>query len=226
MKFSMVVAISLGVLAASARADEKAAPKAAAPDSKDVRQKASYGYGWLFGKQLVNQKMDFDSEIFIQGLKDAFAKKPGQYSDAEIEEAMRAHNQEIVEKKAKEGEVFLAENKKKPDVKTLPSGLQYKVIKQGTGKTPKATDTVSVNYTGRLVDNSVFDSSANSGGPASFEVGKVIPGFAEALQLMTPGSKWEIYIPSKLAYGANPRPGGPIGPNAALIFEVELLNVK
>jgi len=124
------------------------------------------------------------------------------------------------------GEEFLKENAKKEGVKTLPSGLQYKVIKEGEGKSPKATDTVSVHYRGTLLDGTEFDSSIKRGEPAEFPVNGVIKGWTEALQLMKQGAKWMLYIPANLAYGARGTPGGPIGPNETLIFEVELLKVK
>ena len=124
------------------------------------------------------------------------------------------------------GEEFLKENEKKEGVKTLPSGLQYKVLKEGEGKSPKATDTVSVHYRGTLLDGTEFDSSTKRGEPAEFPVNRVIKGWTEALQLMKEGAKWMLYIPASLAYGERGTPGGPIGPNETLIFEVELLKVK
>jgi FKBP-type peptidyl-prolyl cis-trans isomerase FklB len=226
MKFSMVAVVSLGVVAASALADEKAAPGAADPALKDVRQKASYGLGVSIGKSLTTQAADIDPELFSQGLKDALGKKTPRMTDQQIQEALNAYQQELVAKKSQEGETFLAENKKKAGVTTLPSGLQYKVLKAGAGKVPKATDTVSVNYEGRLIDNTVFDSSAKTGAPVSFPVGGVIKGFSEALQLMKTGSKWQLYIPSSLAYGPNPPPGSKITPNSPRIFDLELVEVK
>jgi FKBP-type peptidyl-prolyl cis-trans isomerase FklB len=128
------------------------------------------------------------------------------------------------EKNKKEGEAFLAENKKKDGVKTLPSGLQYKVLAEGKGKTPKATDTVTVHYRGTLTDGTEFDSSYKRNQPASFPVNGVIKGWTEALQLMKEGSKWQLFIPASLAYGEPGRPGIP--PNSVLIFDVELISVK
>ena len=130
----------------------------------------------------------------------------------------------LAEKNAKEGEAFFAENKKKEGIVTLPSGLQYKVIKEGDGPTPKATDTVSVNYKGTFIDGTEFDSSYKRNQPATFKVKGVIPGWVEALQLMKVGSKWQIFIPASLAYG-DKGAGNVIGPNATLIFEVELLSI-
>ena len=126
---------------------------------------------------------------------------------------------------AAKGETYLKENAKKEGVKTLPSGLQYKVVKEGSGKSPKATDTVSVHYRGTLIDGTEFDSSIKRGEPAEFPVNRVIKGWTEALQLMKEGDKWMLYIPSHLAYGERGA-GGAIGPNETLIFEVELLKVK
>jgi FKBP-type peptidyl-prolyl cis-trans isomerase FklB len=134
-------------------------------------------------------------------------------------------NKILVEKNKKEGEIFLAENKKKEGVVTLPSGLQYKVIKEGTGETPKLTDTVTVNYSGTLIEGTEFDSSYRRGQPATFPVKGVIAGWTEALQLMKVGSKWQLFIPSNLAYGERGA-GRDIGPNTTLIFDVELLSIK
>ena len=129
------------------------------------------------------------------------------------------------EKNKKEGEIFLETNKKKEGVQTLPSGLQYKVLKAGAGKKPTATDTVTVHYRGTLIDGKEFDSSYRRGKPATFPVNGVIPGWTEALQLMEEGAKWELFIPSNLAYGERSA-GGDIGPNATLIFEVELISIE
>jgi FKBP-type peptidyl-prolyl cis-trans isomerase FklB len=137
------------------------------------------------------------------------------------EEAMK----KAAEKNKKDGAAFLAENKKKEGVVTLPSGLQYKIITQGTGNTPKATDTVTVNYRGSLVDGTEFDSSYKRGQPATFPVNGVIKGWTEALQLMKEGAKWQLFIPSDLAYGEKGA-GNVIGPNATLIFDVELISAK
>jgi FKBP-type peptidyl-prolyl cis-trans isomerase FklB len=140
---------------------------------------------------------------------------------AKQQEKMRV----LAEKNKKEGESFLAENKKKDGVITLASGLQYKIIKNGGGKMPKATDSVTVNYRGTLIDGTEFDSSIKRGQPATFQVSGVIPGWTEALQLMREGSKWQLFIPSNLAYGERGA-GGSIGPNAVLIFEVELISIN
>ncbi len=219
--------LGLGMNLATAQ-DPKgaAATKGADSDFKDLRQKASYGLGVRVGKSLLSQSADIDTALFARGLTEALEGKPSKLTDQQIQDTLVAFQKEMIEKKSKEGETFLAENKKKPGVKTLESGLQYKVLKDGTGKVPKATDNVTVNYEGRLIDNTVFDSSANHGGPASFQVGGVIKGFSEALQHMKAGSKWQVYIPAGLAYGASPPPGSKITPNAPLIFDLELVEVK
>lgn len=144
---------------------------------------------------------------------------------AELEKKQRAAAEEAGKQNKEAGEAFLAENGKRVEVKTTPSGLQYEVLKEGDGPMPEATDQVEVHYTGKLIDGTVFDSSVDRGVPATFGVTQVIPGWVEALQLMKAGSKWRLFIPSNLAYGPNGAPGSPIGPNSTLIFDVELLKV-
>ncbi len=143
----------------------------------------------------------------------------------ELEKKQRVAAEELGKQNLELGEKYLAENGKRPDVNTLPSGLQYEVITDGDGPMPEATDQVEVHYTGKLIDGTVFDSSVDRGVPATFGVTQVIPGWVEALQLMKAGSKWRLFIPSNLAYGPNGAPGSPIGPNATLVFDVELLKV-
>lgn len=129
------------------------------------------------------------------------------------------------EENLKAGEAFLLENGKRAEVKTTPTGLQYEVLAEGDGPMPSATDQVEVHYTGKLLDGTVFDSSVDRGMPATFGVNQVIPGWVEALQMMKAGSKWRLFIPSNLAYGPTGTPGGPIGPNSTLLFDVELIKV-
>lgn len=143
----------------------------------------------------------------------------------EMEKKQRAAAEELGKANAAAGEAFLAENGKRVEVKTTPSGLQYEVLTEGDGPRPEANYQVEVHYTGKLIDGTVFDSSVDRGMPATFGVTQVIPGWVEALQLMKAGSKWRLFIPSNLAYGPNGAPGSPIGPNATLIFDVELLKV-
>lgn len=219
-------------------ADEKDKKEAgASAELKDTRQKASYGIGLSIGKSFKGQSADLDPDLVARGIKDGLSGGKALLSDTQIEEAVQDFRKDLVSKQAeaakglgdknkKEGEKFLAENKKKEGVVTTKSGLQYKVLKKGTGKTPKKSDKVTTHYEGTLIDGTVFDSSIKRGEPASFRVEGVIAGWTEALQLMKVGDKWQLFIPADLAYGENPRPGGPIGPNAALIFEIELLDIE
>lgn len=143
----------------------------------------------------------------------------------QLQQKQQEENAKMADINAAAGEQFLLENGKRAEVHTTPSGLQYEIVKQGDGPRPTAGDSVTVHYTGKLIDGTVFDSSEERGMPATFGVTQVIPGWVEALQLMKAGSKWRLFIPSNLAYGPNGAPGSPIGPNATLIFDVELLKV-
>lgn len=205
------------------------------PDLTNPKQRISYSIGADIGGNLKRQDIEVDPKAFAAGLADAIAGKLS-LTEAEMRETLNKFRSEMMEKaqakqkesgdkNVKEGEDFLAANAKKEGVKTLPSGLQYKVIKSGTGKTPKATDTVKTHYHGTLIDGTVFDSSVERKEPVSFPVNGVIAGWTEALQLMKEGDKWQLFIPSKLAYGERGA-GAKIGPNAALVFEVELLSVE
>ena len=207
-----------------------------APALKTDREKQSYAVGVEMGNNIKRQGVDLDGNLIAQGIKDALAGGTMRLTEAEVKETVMAFQKDLMAKqqaihkaagdKAKaEGEAFLAANAKKSDVATLPSGLQYKVVTEGTGAMPKASDTVTVNYRGKLVDGTEFDSSYARNEPATFPVHGVIPGWTEALQLMKVGSKWELYIPASLAYGERGA-GGKIPANAALIFEVELLGIK
>jgi FKBP-type peptidyl-prolyl cis-trans isomerase FklB len=201
------------------------------PQLKDQKDKVSYSIGMQIGFNLGRQKVDINPDILAAGIKDAIAGKPQLTPDqvkdimAQFEKDVEQKQKQLAEKNKTEGAKFLEDNKKKPGVKTTASGLQYKVEKEGTGSQPKATDMVTVNYRGTLIDGTEFDSSYKRGQPATFPVNGVIKGWTEALQLMKPGSKYQLFIPSNLAYGE--RAMGPdIGPNATLIFEVELQEVK
>jgi FKBP-type peptidyl-prolyl cis-trans isomerase FklB len=203
---------------------------------KDQKDKISYSIGINIGKNLKRQSVEVNPDILLQGIKDVLAGGKTLMTEQEVNETMmnfqkdmmakqQARMKELGEKNKKEGEAFLAENKKKEGVITLPSGLQYKVMKEGDGKTPIVNDVVTVHYRGTLIDGKEFDSSYTRGQPASFPVKGVIPGFSEALQLMKTGSKWQLFIPSNLAYGERGA-GDEIGPNAALIFDIELISIK
>jgi FKBP-type peptidyl-prolyl cis-trans isomerase FklB len=201
------------------------------------KQKASYAIGMNIGKTMKKDGVDIDTTILARGMRDAIAGNKPLLTDDEAKAALtelQASMQKQQETKSKAaallnkkaGDAFLAANKTKEGIVTLPSGLQYKIIKQGTGPKPTAADTVVCNYKGTLIDNTEFDSSYKRGQPASFPVGQVIKGWTEALQLMPVGSQWELFVPPDLGYGERGTPGGPIGPDSTLIFQVELLSIK
>lgn len=200
------------------------------------KQKLSYAIGMTIGEGMKKDAPDIDTAIVMQALKDALAGGKLLMTDEEAKGVMNSFRAEMIKKKQAEelrlsetnkqaGEKFLAENKAREGVVTLPDGLQYKIIKQGTGPKPTASDTVVTNYRGTLIDGTEFDSSYKRGQPATFPVGQVIKGWTEALQLMPVGSKWELYVPADLAYGQR-SPGPEIGPNSTLIFDVELLSIE
>jgi FKBP-type peptidyl-prolyl cis-trans isomerase FklB len=202
-----------------------------------TKQKASYAIGMNWGTGLHRQGIDVDNPALIQGMKDALAGGKTLLTEDEARSALMQLQKEMQEKQQakaaqegeankKEGDAFLAANKTKEGVVTLPSGLQYKILTPGTGPKPTASDSVVCNYKGTLINGSEFDSSYKRGEPATFPVTGVIKGWTEALQLMPVGSKWQLFIPPDLAYGPRGTPGGPIGPNATLIFEVELISIK
>jgi FKBP-type peptidyl-prolyl cis-trans isomerase FklB len=192
-------------------------------------EKFSYALGLSISANLIQSGVkQIHPEAFISALKDVFAGVEPQVSpeDAnQILEAFMAQSQEgDAAKNLEEGLAFLAENAKKDEVTELPSGLQYEILKEGDGDMPTANDQVKCHYHGTLIDGTVFDSSVQRGEPATFPVNGVIQGWVEALQLMSVGSKWKLYVPSELAYG-NRGAGGAIGPNSTLVFEVELLDI-
>lgn len=230
MKSYLVSGLACGLVIAAASAVEKS-------ELTTPQQRTSYSLGANIGGNLKRQvaDLDLDAKMLAAGVADALAGKSA-LSETEIEEVLGAFQKEMQgkaqarqkaesEANARKGEAFLAANAKKDGVKTTASGLQYKVLKTGTGKSPKATDIVKVHYHGTLIDGTVFDSSVQRGEPVSFPVEGVIPGWVEALQLMKEGDKWQLVIPAKLAYGEQGA-GGPIGPNSTLIFEVELLTIE
>jgi FKBP-type peptidyl-prolyl cis-trans isomerase len=202
------------------------------------KQKNSYALGMSIGLGFQKQGIDkeIDTSLVVRGLRDAVGGTKTAMTEDEMKaalQALRTEWQSAQEAKAheagaahrKEGEAFLAENKSKDGVKVLPDGLQYKVLTEGNGPKPAASDTVTVNYRGTLINGKEFDSSYKRGQPATFPVTGVIKGWTEALQLMPVGSKWQLFIPADLAYGDNPRPGGDITPGDTLIFEVELISI-
>ena len=201
----------------------------------DQKSRVSYAIGLNIGHGFKSQELDVDPDLVARAIKDAFTGQPELLTDAEAKQTLMAFQQEFratqMKKRAEQGvknkaagEAFLATNKTQAGVQTLPDGLQYVVITNGTGATPVAGDTVTVNYRGTLIDGTEFDSSYKRGQPAQFPVTGVIHGWTEALEKMTVGSKWKLFVPSELAYGEQGNRGIP--PNSTLIFEVELLDAK
>jgi len=221
------------------------AKKPAAPFTlKTDKDKLSYAIGMDLAKGLHQQGVEVDPAVLARGLKDSLAGQKTLLTDQEEQATLTALRTELRKKQQemreqamqaqklageankKEGDAFLAENKTKDGIVTLPSGLEYKILKEGDGPKPAASDSVVCNYRGTLINGSEFDSSYKRGQPATFGVRQVIKGWTEALQLMPVGSKWQLFIPGELAYGERGTPGGPIGPNSTLIFEVELLSIQ
>ncbi|CAN5215315.1 macrophage infectivity potentiator Mip [soil metagenome] len=203
---------------------------------KDERDKVSYSIGLDIGSTFKKQNMDINPDTLLRGLKDGASDSKPLLNEAEVKATMEAFSKSMREKQATiqreqgaknlaAGEKFLEENKGKEGVKTTASGLQYKVVTEGKGESPKAADTVSVHYRGTLTSGKEFDSSHSRNAPAVFPVNGVIPGWTEGLQLMKQGSKFQFVIPPKLAYGERGA-GGEIGPNETLLFDVELLEVN
>jgi FKBP-type peptidyl-prolyl cis-trans isomerase FklB len=215
----------------------QAAAKAKPPFTlKTQKDKTSYAMGMNVGTGLRKQSIDIDPAILARGLRDAFSNGKTLLTEEEaravltqLQTDLRKKQQEVAqqagEANKKQGLAFLEANKTKEGVVALPSGLQYKVLQEGTGPKPTATDSVVCNYRGTLLDNTEFDSSYKRGQPATFPVTGVIKGWTEALQLMPVGSKWQLFVPAELAYGDRGA-GAQIGPNATLIFEVELLSIQ
>jgi FKBP-type peptidyl-prolyl cis-trans isomerase FklB len=220
-------------------AKARKAPAAKSPTSLALttpKDKFSYALGMNLGTSLNRQSVPVDPNIVLRGLKDSLAGGKTLLTDdqakaalTEVQNQLRQKQQEQMqaagEANKREGEAFLAANKSKEGIVSLPSGLQYKILTPGTGSKPTAADTVVCNYRGTLLSGAEFDSSYKRGQPATFSVGGVIKGWTEALPLMPVGSKWQLFIPAELAYGER-APGPEIGPNATLIFEVELLSIQ
>lgn len=209
---------------------------ASTTELKTTEDKVSYSIGSDLGANLKKQGIAINPNAFAKGVEDGMRGGPLLMTEEEMKKVLGDFEKEMMDKRTNEmnkqaeenkqkGEAFLKQNKAKEGVVTLPSGLQYKIIKSGTGAKPTKEDTVTVEYTGRLLNGEVFDSTEKAGKPVSFKLTQVIPGWTEALQLMPAGSTWEVYIPSKLAYGSR-NVGGAIGPNETLIFNVHLLEVK
>ena len=213
--------------------EKKVVPEGKLDTSKN---RISYTIGVNIGQDFKSQKMDIDADVLLMGLKDSLAGKELQLTEEEMVSEIQAFQQEmqarmaaemeaLVAKNRADGEAFLAENATREGVVVTESGLQYKVLEPGEGDSPQASDVVTVHYRGTLIDGTQFDSSYDRGQPATFPVSGVIAGWTEALQLMKPGSKWQLFIPSDLAYGERGA-GQDIGPNATLLFDVELVSVE
>ncbi len=213
--------------------DQKAQEQGPLPTQKE---KLSYALGMDLGSQLGKQSVDVDPDVFARGLKDALTHGKTLMTEEDARVLITSLQKELMtkqvaagkalgEKNSKEGAAFLAENGKKPGVITLPSGLQYKALKTGDGPKPGAGDTVVCHYRGTLIDGKEFDSSYRRNEPATLPLNKLIKGWSEALQMMPVGSKWQLFIPPQLAYGERGA-GADIGPNATLVFEVELISIN
>src|SRR5215203_1009078 len=211
------------------------AQPSAAGKPESLLDRASYIIGLNLGKSLKTNEIQANTDLVVKGLRDGLSGAQALLTDEEMQTAMQSFQQQVAqqqeakqkvvgEKNKTEGEAFLAKNKARKEVKTTASGLQYEVLTEGTGAAPKATDTVTVNYKGTLMDGTTFDSSYDRGQPATFVLNQVIPGWTEGVQLMKVGSKYKFYIPSALGYGERGA-GGTIGPNAPLVFEVELVSI-
>lgn len=227
------VAIALFSLVACGQENPEGALPALA--YKTTLDQASYGIGINIGQNLKEDGLEINVDALAQGIKDVLTNVKPRLDQAQLAAALQAFQQEMEaksaargkvegEKNLREGKAYLAANRAKQGVVTLPSGLQYIVLTEGNGPKPKLTDTVRTHYHGTLVDGTVFDSSVERKEPATFPVGRVIRGWTEALQLMNVGSKWRLFVPSELAYG--PQGQGPIAPHAVLVFEVELLGIE
>ncbi|MDB6126015.1 MAG: FKBP-type peptidyl-prolyl cis-trans isomerase [Pedosphaera sp.] len=237
--------LGLGLLACAVQAEDKKADDKQSP-LKSEKEKLSYAIGMNYGGglkgQLKRQEVDIDSDLLAKGFKDALSGGTTLLTEEQSKEILTAATKEIqakqmekrkqeeekrkveAEKNKKEGAAFLAANKTKPGIIELPSGLQYKVIAEGKGESPKPTDQVTANYRGTLIDGTEFDSSYARKEPVPFAVAGVIKGWTEALQLMNPGAKWQLFVPAELAYGDMGRPKIPAG--STLIFEIELVSVN
>ena len=252
MKFRTLFSLCLilAVLAAFPAAQQPAAQQPAAPPAPaqpadqpaakpspypNLMDKISYVIGWTMGSNFRKDSIEINTDVLLAGLKDGMGNIPSAIPETEAREAMAAIQQQLQAKAMEEqkqlsgknresGAAFLEANKIKAGVQITASGLQYKIITEGTGVVPKETDTVMVNYRGTLVDGKEFDSSYKRGEPAKFPVSGLIPGVSEALRLMKVGSKWEIYVPADLAYG-DQQAGPDIGPGSTLIFELEMLSI-
>jgi FKBP-type peptidyl-prolyl cis-trans isomerase FklB len=229
VKHILAAIVSIALLSGICIAAEKV-------EIKDQKDKESYSLGYQFGTSLKMQGVDINLDVYTSAIRDALSGKQPQMSSEEMQSTIMAIRQRVAEVQQKalkeqgdknlaEGKAFLTANAKKEGVKTLPSGLQYKVLTEGKGKTPKKSDTVTVHYRGTFMNGTEFDSSISRGQPATFKVDGVIPGWTEVLQLMKEGAKWQIFVPAELAYGERGMPPR-IPPQSTLVFDVELISVQ
>lgn len=229
MKIKLVAAAAMGMMITSTMATAAGAALSTETD------KLSYSIGSDLGKNFKRQSIEINPTVMAQGIADGLSGKT-KMTEEQMKDVLTKFQKDIMAKRAADmtkkaaenkeiGTKFLSENKAKSGIVTLASGLQYKVIKNGSGQKPSKEDMVTVEYTGHLINGEVFDSTSKTGKPATFKLSQVIPGWVEALQLMPAGSTWEIYVPASLAYGER-SVGGPIGPNETLIFNIHLISVE
>jgi FKBP-type peptidyl-prolyl cis-trans isomerase FklB len=229
MNRKLAIGVVVGFLAAQFFAEHSAAQEKTPKklELKTTRDKAAYSIGAVSARQMRRladgQGLGLDYEVVLRGFREAISGVKPALSDEDMDAAVQALQDEVAERNATAGEAFLAANKSKPGVKVTASGLQIKPLKKGTGRRPNANDVVVVHYRGKSIDGKEFESSYTAGQPATLPVQGVIAGWSEALKLMEVGSKWEIYVPSDLAYG--PVAQGVIGPNSTLVFELELVDI-
>ncbi len=221
MKTRLLVAISLCIATVGASAGE------ATPKTDD--EKFSYAIGYQIAESVKRQGMEVDVDSLIQAIRDDLTGTPLRISQPEMQAAVVAYQQkkfeELSDKNQKAGKKYLAANKKKPGIVELPSGLQYRIVEEGSGEKPVSSDTVKVHYRGTLIDGTEFDSSYARGEPVTFQVANIINGWQQALILMSEGAKWQVFIPPTLAYGSGGA-GQNIGPNETLVFEIELVSIE
>lgn len=242
IKKNSIIAVVLSaaftiILTAGCNTGQESGSEAPEANLSTNMDSVSYGIGYLNGQSMRQQGMDdIEAEAFVAGLSQAMNENDPQIPQTEINQLLQQYQMKAQQKAQQmkkeeaqanfeEGQSFLAENKNKEGVQVTDSGLQYKVLEEGSGPSPSAKDSVTVHYEGTLIDGTVFDSSYERGQPVSFPLNGVIPGWTEGVQLMKEGATYRFFIPGDLAYGMNPRPGGPIGPNETLIFKVELIEV-
>lgn len=221
MKTRLLVAISLCIATVGASAGE------ATPKTDD--EKFSYAIGYQIAESVKRQGMEVDVDSLIQAIRDDLTGTPLRISQPEMQAAVVAYQQkkfeELSDKNQKTGKKYLAANKKKPGIVELPSGLQYRIVEEGSGEKPVSSDTVKVHYRGTLIDGTEFDSSYARGEPVTFQIANIINGWQQALILMSEGAKWQVFIPPTLAYGSGGA-GQNIGPNETLVFEIELVSIE